>query len=218
MVSAGSERSALVLQGAGRPGVCCKPPAFGRGVVDRTSDEWMPKPVAARHFTRGQQVGFEQRIQCAEARLLLELGGHERDVESHRVAHHGRRPGEALRVGRQGAKLLVDREGNPTRHIGCRCPGGRRRGRPRQLLEVEGIASRLCEQGRSRWLRQFVVQQTVSFASAQGLERQPDRAAVSHRARKRIDKRGARGRRPEGQDEHHPPTRRPSKQIRDQLQ
>ena len=123
----------MILGRPRRPGVCAQSPPLRCRVVDRAPHQRMAEAVAARHVGRRQQRRAQQRIQRRQRGALLKLGGRDRDIEDHRVAHHRRGAGEALRVVGQRSYLLVERQRDAARYVS--------RAQPPPLMAIRAASS-----------------------------------------------------------------------------
>ena len=169
----------------------------------------MSEAVAAWHIARHQQRCTQQVIERGQRRAFLEPGGRDRDVKRHRVTDDGRRAGKALRVVRQRAYLLVDRQGDPFGYISRRNP---RLSSPssRELLKVERVAPGLDEQRRPRGAGRSSSSRRSASACVRASSDNHTSPASRAAPRERVDERGTRRGGPEGQDEHHSAARRPT--------
>ena len=131
--------------------VGAQPPAGRRGVVDRAANERMPETEAPGHVGRAQEIEPQQLVDRRHTVRLGKSGRGRGQLGLEGVAGHSRSfQHEAFRAGQQ-RELFCQRRGDDRRHadrrertlvVHGRAPG-LAVGRPRELLEVEGIAATL---------------------------------------------------------------------------
>ena len=142
--AASCERRGAALVGA-------QPPAGRRGVVDRAANERMPETEAPGRVGRAQEIEPQQLVDRLHNVRLGNSGRGRGQLGLEGVAGHSRSfQHETFRTGQQ-RELLCQRRGDDRRHADRRertLVVHRRAprlavGRPRELLEVEGIAATL---------------------------------------------------------------------------
>jgi hypothetical protein len=126
-------------------------PAARDGLVDRATNERMPKTEPSRHVHRAKEIDVQQLVDDVHHQPLGHPGRGRGELGLERIARHCRSFQEEAFVVRQERELLDECRGNGRRNsdlrqrrlvVHGRC-STRAVERPGELLEIEGVAAAL---------------------------------------------------------------------------
>jgi hypothetical protein len=181
VVGALDRAGAAMLERDRRTGVRAKPPAAGRGLVDRVTDDGVAEREAPGRAAGSYERPLEQLVERVQGRRVVQLRDLRRQRRPERVTDHRRRIEEPPCLRRQPPQLRGQRRPDRGRHrVAADARAARLSFRAHQLLEVERVASAVAIHRVST-----LPDQRARLRLAQRAETQP-RSRCGHQRRREL--------------------------------